>query len=175
LTRKPGFWLASILVLAGLAALRFTIAIDRGLQVEYSTDPLASAAPARTGLTRDISAAAMAADWNGNVPARFRAKWFGYLAVGRAAEYTFATTSDDGSMLSIDGQLVVDNGGVHGPQEATGRIRLDPGAHFVLIGTRRKAGTSRCDGHGPAMAEPSRACLAGSSRPAACRTSAPWP
>ena len=140
MTRKPGFWLASILVLAGLAALRFTIAIDRGLQVEYSTDPLASAAPARTGLTRDISAAAMAADWNGNVPARFRAKWFGYLAVGRTAEYTFATTSDDGSMLSIDGQLVVDNGGVHGPQEATGRIRLDPGAHFVLIEYAQEGG-----------------------------------
>ena len=140
MTRKPGFWLASILALAALVALRFTIGVDQGLQVEYSTDPLASAAPARTGVTSDISAAAMAADWNGNVPARFRAKWFGYLAVGRAAEYTFATTSDDGSMLSIDGQLVVNNGGVHGPQEATGRIRLDPGPHFVLIEYAQEGG-----------------------------------
>ena len=140
MTRKPGFWLASILALAALVALRVAIGVDQGLQVEYSTDPLASATPARTGLTRDISAAAMAADWNGNVPARFRAKWFGYLAVGRAAGYTFATTSDDGSSVSIDGQLVVDNGGVHGPQEATGRIRLEPGAHFVLIEYAQEGG-----------------------------------
>lgn len=140
MTRKPGFWLASLLALAALAVLRFSLGIERGLQVEYSTDPLASAAPARTGLTRDISTAAIAEDWNGNVPARFRAKWFGYLAIGRAADYTFATTSDDGSTLSIDGQLVVDNGGVHGPQQATGRTRLDPGAHFVLIEYAQEGG-----------------------------------
>jgi len=140
LTRKPGFWLASILALAALLALRFTIGIDQGLQVEYSTDPLATAAPARTAVVQDISAAGIAADWNGTVPAKFRAKWFGYFAVGRAAEYTFATTSDDGSMLSIDGQLVVDNGGVHGPQEASGRIRLDPGPHFVLLEYTQEGG-----------------------------------
>jgi PA14 domain len=140
LTRKPVFWLASILALAALVALRFSLGIEQGLQVEYSTDPLATATPARTGVARDISAAGIAADWNGNVPARFRAKWFGYLAVGRAADYTFATTSDDGSTLSIDGQQVVDNGGVHGPQEATGRITLAPGPHFVLIEYAQEGG-----------------------------------
>lgn len=140
MTRKPGFWLASGLALAILVALRFVIGVEQGLQAEYSTDPLGTAAPARTGVAREVSAAAIASDWNGDVPARFRAKWFGYLAIGRAADYTFATTSDDGSTLSIDGQPVVNNGGVHGPQEATGRVRLDRGAHFVLIEYAQEGG-----------------------------------
>jgi GDSL-like lipase/acylhydrolase family protein/PA14 domain-containing protein len=75
----------------------------------------------------------MAADWNGSPPPAFRARWFGYLTIGRSSLYTFATSSDDGSTLTIDGTVVVDNAGVHGLQTRTGRARLDPGPHFVLI------------------------------------------
>ena len=86
-----------------------------------------------TLVSRDVSTAQLAEDWNGTPPPDFRARWFGYLTIGREGAYTFATTSDDGSRLLVDGQLVVDNGGTHGMQTATGRVELAPGPHFVLI------------------------------------------
>ncbi len=47
---------------------------------------------------------------------RFAATWRGRFNVGTAGDYTFCTTSDDGSWLLIDDQTVVDNGGLHGAQ-----------------------------------------------------------
>ncbi len=38
--------------------------------------------------------------------------------------YTFSLTSDDGSKLYVDDQLVVNNDGIHGPATATGAINL---------------------------------------------------
>jgi hypothetical protein len=118
-------------LLAGCLLARWALQITTGLQAEYFLAE--NDAPALAVVSREVSTAQMTSDWNASAPPAFRARWFGYLIVGRAGEYTFATTSDDGSTLSMDGQLVVDNGGVHGMQTASGRIRLEPGAHFVLI------------------------------------------
>lgn len=58
---------------------------------------------------------------------RFRA----WLRIDTAETYTFYTTSDDGSRLSIDGALVVNNDGLHAPQERSGSIALQPGWHAI--------------------------------------------
>jgi PA14 domain len=71
--------------------------------------------------------------WRGLPPERFTIRWSGYLAIGHAGAYTFSTASDDGSFVTIDGRRVVDNGGQHGVQTASGRIDLESGPHFVLI------------------------------------------
>ena len=132
--RAPRPWLiALVALLAGAVAARSALQVTQGLQAEYFFDAVPAGAPALALVSPDISTPQIAADWNDGVPGAFRARWFGYIAIGRAGDYTFATTSDDGSTLSIDGELVVDNGGVHGPQEAIGRVRLEPGSHFVLI------------------------------------------
>jgi hypothetical protein len=107
--------------------------VTQGLQADYFLDDQTAAAPTLTIVSREISTAQMTADWNASVPPAFRARWYGYLTIDRAGDYNFATTSDDGSTLSIDNQPVVDNRGVHGMQTATGRIRLEPGPHFVLL------------------------------------------
>ena len=44
---------------------------------------------------------------------RFATTFQGRFLVQSAGIYTFCTASDDGSDLSIDGSLVVDNGGLH--------------------------------------------------------------
>lgn len=44
----------------------------------------------------------------------FAFRYTGYLFVGLSGEYTFYTTSDDGSQLFIGNQLVMDNDGLHG-------------------------------------------------------------
>src|SRR5262249_22580331 len=66
-------------------------------------------------------------------PPQFRVEWTGYVVVSRTDTYTFATTSDDGSTLVIDGERVVDNSGDHGPQTRAGRITLSRGSHLVLL------------------------------------------
>lgn len=60
-------------------------------------------------------------------------RWTGKIRIAKEGQYTFYTESDDGSRLSIDGQAVVSNGGLHGAQEAAGSINLKPGDHDLSI------------------------------------------
>ena len=52
----------------------------------------------------------------------------------QAGNYTFYTSSDDGSRLWIDGNLVVDNDGLHGIVEKSGQINLSAGQHTITVG-----------------------------------------
>ncbi len=54
-----------------------------------------------------------------------------YLEVRTAGEYTFYTNSDDGSQLSVNGQLVVNNNGRHAVRERSGTVTLDEGRHLI--------------------------------------------
>jgi cytochrome c len=58
----------------------------------------------------------------------------GYITVDRNTKYDFRLMSDDGSRLSIDGQEVINNDGLHGawpPQD--GEINLTAGKHRVEL------------------------------------------
>ena len=70
---------------------------------------------------------------NDNVEAR----WYGNIMVpgtGTApVPINFATTSDDGSMLYIDGNAVVDNNNFQGATQATGLVDLTPGLHAIDV------------------------------------------
>ena len=57
----------------------------------------------------------------------------GYLDIAASGEYEFFTSSDDGSRLMIDGEVVVDYDGTHGADIRTGKIRLDRGKHAIEI------------------------------------------
>ena len=104
----------------------------------------------------------------------------GFVTIAAAGEYTFRLRSDDGARLWIDGRLVIDNDGLHGPDPKDGSIELSAGAHALKIahfeagggeqltlewrrkGTqaRRHAGTEQkgeATGEGEAPAEPLRA------------------
>src|SRR5262249_11442502 len=48
--------------------------------------------------------------------------------------------SDDGSTLTIDGKLVVDNSGRHEPLTRSGQIVLDAGSHFVVVDYSNEVG-----------------------------------
>jgi hypothetical protein len=47
--------------------------------------------------------------------------------------YTFRLTSDDGSWLLVDGQVVAANAGLHPSQTATGTVQLSAGAHTLSV------------------------------------------
>ena len=64
-----------------------------------------------------------------NVACAFR----GNLEVPADGLWTLTTKSDDGSRLFLDGQLVVDNDGLHGLQEQSGTIGLKAGWHALEL------------------------------------------
>jgi mono/diheme cytochrome c family protein len=59
----------------------------------------------------------------------FALRWRGNLATPKDGRYKFYTSSDDGTRLSIDGKVVVENGGIHPDQERSGEVELKAGAH----------------------------------------------
>ncbi len=63
-----------------------------------------------------------------------RIEWFSILyrggfEVSREGEYEFRLASDDGSILRIDGEVIVDNDGLHGPVAKRGKVQLSAGPH----------------------------------------------
>jgi len=63
----------------------------------------------------------------------FGAEITGCLAVVADGTYEFGLDSDDGSMLYIDGSLVVDNGGPHSPMIVGGSTFLTAGTHSFRV------------------------------------------
>jgi alpha-L-fucosidase len=57
----------------------------------------------------------------------------GYMRIPSKGVYTFYVSSDDGSKLYIDGKLIVDNDGLHGPVEKAGKAALSSGYHQVEL------------------------------------------
>ena len=70
---------------------------------------------------------------NDNVEAR----WYGDIMIPGTGTtpvpINFATTSDDGSMLYIDGNAVVNNNNFQGATQATGIANLTPGLHTIDV------------------------------------------
>lgn len=75
----------------------------------------------------------------------FSVRWRGFLAIPEEGRYTFSTVSDDGSSLLIDGTVVVDNGGVHGPQPQYGEVSLKSGFHLIELQYQQAGGESTLD------------------------------
>jgi hypothetical protein len=63
----------------------------------------------------------------------FGADITGTLVVAAAGTYTFSLDSDDGSLLFIDGTLVVNNGGTHAPAVSSGSVALTAGTHTFEV------------------------------------------
>ncbi len=100
-----------------------------GLRAVYSGDRRWGR-DVRHRIDREVSTAALRRAWDDSPPPQFQAKWSGFLVVGASDWYTFATTSDDSSRVTIDGLVVVDN---EGSRTQTGRVRLLSGTHQVTV------------------------------------------
>lgn len=64
----------------------------------------------------------------------------GYIRISKTDIYAFYLSSDDGSMLYIDGQLVVNNDGLHGMIEKKGIAALAAGHHTIRVEFFEKSG-----------------------------------
>ena len=63
----------------------------------------------------------------------FGLKMRGYVKVRKAGIYTFSTNSNDGSMLYVHNELIVNNDGGHGKRERHGQIALSAGYHPIEL------------------------------------------
>jgi PKD repeat protein len=92
--------------------------------------------PVRTGVIENFSLAPRTQE--DFYAFRFR----GRIEIATAGSYTFYTASDDGSRLFIDGNLVVNNDGLHGNQERSGTVSLAPGLHTIEVTFFEKTGAA---------------------------------
>jgi len=63
----------------------------------------------------------------------FSIRYLGRIEISTTENYTFYTSSDDGSSLSINGVEIVDNDGPHAVQEQSGTINLTPGFYDLEV------------------------------------------
>jgi hypothetical protein len=63
----------------------------------------------------------------------FGIRFQGFVDIPKEDEYTFYVNSDDGSRLFIDGKQLVDNDGLHGVLEKSGRAKLTTGKHAIRV------------------------------------------
>src|SRR5688572_5317997 len=64
---------------------------------------------------------------------KFAFEFTGYIKVEKDGIYTFFTDSDDGSMLYIDDEEIVNNDGDHGSVEKNGKAALKKGYHKIKV------------------------------------------
>lgn len=71
--------------------------------------------------------------WIGGPNNNYGARFVGWVNIPESGTWTFETISDDGSILSINGEEVVDNDGLHGMRQRSGTIDLDDGWHEIEV------------------------------------------
>ena len=104
---------------------------QRGMTAAFYTNPHWSDEPARVRVERQINLDFVD---SASLPQQdFSVEWSGWLRTDRDGQYSFTTLTDDGSTLEIDGQVVVDNGGVHPATRRTATIAMTPGMHQIRL------------------------------------------
>lgn len=73
----------------------------------------------------------------------FSLRYKGVLKVPESGKYTIGVVSDDGSYLFINGDLIVDNGGIHPLTDANKKVRLKKGLYLLELDYFQKEGGAR--------------------------------
>ena len=63
----------------------------------------------------------------------FYVRWRGEIRIPAGGKYTFYLKSDDGSRLFIDGQKVIEHGGLHPWLENSGSVAISAGTHNIEV------------------------------------------
>ncbi|XVV33849.1 ricin-type beta-trefoil lectin domain protein [Streptomyces sp. CA-100214] len=99
--------------------------------------PLSGICTLKAGQTPNIDKLMPVIDWSSvddfGLESGFVTHALGNLNAPGAGSYAFRLTSDDGSRLWIDNQLVVDHDGLHGPEPKDGTAQLTAGYHSLRI------------------------------------------
>lgn len=115
--------------------------VNKGLTYEYyqisgmnAVPDFNNYTPVKTGITDNFNLSLRQRNDD------FAFRFTGSISLPAEGDYTFYTSSDDGSMLYINGQLVVNNDGLHGTQERSGTVHLPAGSHQIVVSFFEKGG-----------------------------------
>lgn len=92
-----------------------------------STKELATLKPKKSGTTSQFNI--NMADAKDHFGIKFKT----WLKIPETGKYRFSTYSDDGSLLKINGRVVVDNDGSHGARHREGVVDLEKGFHLLEV------------------------------------------
>jgi 4-amino-4-deoxy-L-arabinose transferase-like glycosyltransferase len=134
--------LATTLLVLLLGAVNHIDPVKEGLTGTHFARRGAALVPIRSVVDAPPSTERIAEAWDDAPPERFNATWVGGLLIVRSDAYTFATASDDGSHVYIDGRKVVDNGGSHAVEVRSGTVQLAAGVHSIFIDYANDGGGS---------------------------------
>ena len=67
------------------------------------------------------------------VPSHYALLLMAILQIDEAGDYTFYSGSNDGSVFTINNELLIDNDGGHGYHEKSGKIYLEKGKHRIEV------------------------------------------
>ncbi|WP_425588776.1 ricin-type beta-trefoil lectin domain protein [Streptomyces thinghirensis] len=99
--------------------------------------PLNGICRLKAGQTPNVDKLMPVVDWSSaedfGLETNFVTHVLGNLDAAQAGSYTFRLTSDDGSRLWIDDQLVVNHDGLHGPEPKDATVDLTVGYHSLRI------------------------------------------
>ncbi|HKB05858.1 MAG TPA: PQQ-dependent sugar dehydrogenase [Gemmataceae bacterium] len=127
--------------------------VTPGLQAEYFdfTTPL-SVVPDLSGRTPDLTRTdprliytASSLPWPGLGDAfadTFAARFTGFLKIDTPGRYTLTARSGDGSMVWLDGELIIDNDGVHEMRSQSAARTLSAGYHALRVEYFENTGTA---------------------------------
>ena len=100
----------------------------------YNLNNLPTTGALAKGVTADFDVQRLQNQFTPTDPHHYGLRYSGYLWITEAGQYTFFTNSDDGSLLSLDYRLVVNNDGTHPLTERSGTVYLYAGLHrFQLL------------------------------------------
>ncbi len=103
----------------------------------YITPPLGELCTLKSGQTPNVDKKMSSIDWltdeQFGAADNFITHALANLTVDRPGDYTFRLTSDDGSRLTLDGTLLIDNDGLHGAESVEATATLDVGVHDLFV------------------------------------------
>ncbi|WP_435807820.1 ricin-type beta-trefoil lectin domain protein [Streptomyces parvulus] len=99
--------------------------------------PLNDICTLKPGQTPNVDKLMPVIDWAApadfGLESNFVTHVLGNLHAAGAGSYTLRLTSDDGSRLWIDDRLVIDHGGLHGPESKDATVELTAGPHALRV------------------------------------------
>ena len=123
--------LAIVLAVVGTPALWVFPA--RGVTAAYYTNPDWQGTPFVTRVERYVNLETVAADPATFPQQQFSVEWNTWIRIDHSGPYGFALRSDDGSSLAIDGEELIDNGGLHVSTKRTATRIVGAGVHHLRV------------------------------------------
>lgn len=93
-----------------------------------SVPPLDRMTPLKSGKSHEISL-----DEVEHREDQFAVKFKAKLTIEKEGDYIFFSNSDDGSLLFLNGEKIIDNDGSHGLTEVSGKAKLTQGIHELEV------------------------------------------